>query len=101
MVLVRSRELFSVWSNLLFMCETLFYQGSYYRAAMIPVAAVFQRISDLSKNRWQPPCHRSERKGGCRVILLGQVFGQFAGEENPIGLVFTGNPVQEVFKPRN
>ena len=37
-------------------------------------------------------------EGGCRVILLGQVFGQFAGEENPIGLVFTGNPVQDVFK---
>lgn len=51
---------------------------------MVPEAAVFQR-----------------EEGGCRVILLGQVFGQFAGEENPIGLVFTGNPVQEVFKPRN
>lgn len=62
----------------------MFYQGSYYRAAMVPEAAVFQR-----------------EEGGCRVILLGQVFGQFAGEENPIGLVFTGNPVQDVFKPRN
>ena len=37
------------------MGETLFYQGSYYRAAMVPEAAVFQRISDLSKTRWQPP----------------------------------------------
>jgi len=47
--------LLSVCRSFLFMCETLFYQGSYYRAAMVPEAAVFQRISDLSKTRWQPP----------------------------------------------
>ena len=37
------------------MGETLLNQGSYYRAAIVPEAAVFQRISDLSKTRWQPP----------------------------------------------
>ena len=37
------------------MGETLFYQGLYYRAAIVPAAAVFQRISDLSKTLRQPP----------------------------------------------
>ena len=53
LVFSKARLIFA--KSLLFMCETIFNGHSYYRAALVPEAAVFQRISDLSKTLRQPP----------------------------------------------
>ena len=73
-VLVRSRALFSVWSNFLFMCENMYYQGSYYRTAMVPEARIFRGYQTCQRLDGKLLVRKSYKLSIRSRILKSRVF---------------------------